>query len=104
MCVCCVVVHMVLLGKKSPVYGKWKEFYFVIKYGDQQLLYFERENVSSKCANGVCVSACVQCSCLATESQGQGATGFETVSGLCSRSNSLWQVHTCVHVHVLHVN
>ena len=33
-------------GKKSPVYGKWKEFYFVIKYGDQQLLYFERENVS----------------------------------------------------------
>ena len=38
MCVC--------LGKKSPVYGKWKEFYFVIKYGEQQLLYYERESVS----------------------------------------------------------
>jgi Ras GTPase-activating protein 1 len=31
-------------GKKSPVYGKWKEFYFVIKYGEQQLLYYERES------------------------------------------------------------
>ncbi|CAI8014996.1 Ras GTPase-activating protein 1, partial [Geodia barretti] len=31
-------------GKKSPVYGKWKEFYFVIKYGEQKLLYYERED------------------------------------------------------------
>ena len=61
----------------------------------------EKTSVQSVLMVCVCVSACVQCSCLATESQGQGATGFETVSGLCSRSNSLWQVHTCVCVHVL---
>ena len=43
LCVC--VLHDT--GKKSPVYGKWKEFYFVIKYGEQKLLYYEREDVSS---------------------------------------------------------
>ena len=35
-----------LAGKKSPVYGKWKEFYFVVKYGEQKLLYYDHENVS----------------------------------------------------------
>ena len=29
------------------MYGKWKEFYFVIKYGEQKLLYYERESVST---------------------------------------------------------
>ena len=33
-------------GKKSPVYGKWKEFYFIIKYGEEKMLYYEREDVS----------------------------------------------------------
>ena len=41
---------ILVTGKKSPVYGKWKEFYFVIKYGEQKLLYYEREDVSSPLA------------------------------------------------------
>ena len=48
-CVCaCVCVCVLYAGKKSPVYGKWKEFYFVINYGEQKLLYYERENVSPR--------------------------------------------------------
>jgi len=31
-------------GKKSPVYGKWKEFYFVAKFREQKLLYYDHEN------------------------------------------------------------
>lgn len=30
-------------GKKSPVYGKWKEFYFHFKYKEQKLLYYDNE-------------------------------------------------------------
>lgn len=41
-----LVNTLVHIGKKSPVYGKWKEFYFVIKYGEQKLLFYERETVS----------------------------------------------------------
>lgn len=33
------------LGKKSPVYGKWKEFYFVAKFKEQKLLYYDHESV-----------------------------------------------------------
>ena len=33
-------------GKKSPVSGKWKEFFFILKYDEQKLLYYEHENVS----------------------------------------------------------
>ena len=37
-------------GKKSPVSGKWKEFFFVLKYEEQKLLYYDHENVSqNKC-------------------------------------------------------
>lgn len=33
-------------GKKSPVYGKWKEFYFVVQCKDRKLLFYEQESVS----------------------------------------------------------
>ena len=42
----CNDMYILVTGKKSPVYGKWKEFYIVIKYGEQKLLYHEREDVS----------------------------------------------------------
>ena len=32
-------------GKKSPVHGKWKEFYFHLMYKEQKLLYFDNEQV-----------------------------------------------------------
>ena len=49
-----------LAGKKSPVCGKWKEFYFVIKYGEQKLLYYEREDVSCAIKYGQ-IQLCVYC-------------------------------------------
>ena len=36
-------------GKKSPVYGKWREFYFVIKYREQKLLYYDHQKVHYMC-------------------------------------------------------
>lgn len=39
-------MHIIIpIGKKSPVYGKWKEFYFHLKYKDQKLLYYDSEKV-----------------------------------------------------------
>ena len=35
------LVFVVVVGKKSPVYGKWKDFYFHLKYEDQKLLYYD---------------------------------------------------------------
>ena len=35
----------VVVGKKSPVYGRWKDFYFHLKYKDQKLLYYDNESV-----------------------------------------------------------
>jgi hypothetical protein len=34
-----------MLGKKCPVYGKWKEFHFVVQLKDQKLLYYEQGSV-----------------------------------------------------------
>ena len=34
------------IGKKSPVYGKGKQFYFVLQWKDRKLLYYEHESVS----------------------------------------------------------
>ena len=42
------------------MYGKWKEFYFVIKYGEQKLLYYEREDVSCAIKYGQ-IQLCVYC-------------------------------------------
>lgn len=39
-------INVSLLGKKCPVYGKWKEFYFVLQFKDKKLLYFEHQSVS----------------------------------------------------------
>ena len=33
-------------GKKYPVPGQWKKFYFVLKFDEHKLLYYEQENVS----------------------------------------------------------
>jgi len=32
-------------GKKSPVYGKWKDLYFVLQCKERKLLFYEQESV-----------------------------------------------------------
>ncbi len=41
-----IIIKYSLTGKKSPVNGKWKEFYFHLKCSEQKLLYYDNERVS----------------------------------------------------------
>ena len=45
---CSLVTSHVLCpaGKKSPVYGKWKELYFILQCKDRKLLFYEQESVN----------------------------------------------------------
>ena len=39
------VFFLPLTGKKYPVPGQWKGFYFVLKFDEHKLLFYEHENV-----------------------------------------------------------